>query len=234
MWWLGFPRAAIQCIVAPVCMLTCSGCGDRFEPPPRVVEVFDTQAPCDVTAGRFPLGRRFRFANDTRELSLRDDVEPFGSRAERHKRNLDLARFPWARDYVSSSSECLAENEREVRFAATSELGTLFVRTDTPRFRDLGVATDDEVEACIRLDPREAGCRVTVTPAVFEGRRRSLPRLLGLAHGYSESTLSFVAFAPEHLMDALCSELARLSGRSADSCVKTITPNNTAYEHWSP
>ena len=58
------------------------------------------------------------------------------------------------------------------------------------------------------------------------------PRL-GLAHGYTVSVLTFTAYAPEHLMDALCAEVARLGGTDPSRCVKTIERNDTKFDRWT-
>ncbi len=68
---------------------------------------------------------------------------------------------------------------------------------------------------------------------MFEGRREALANLLGLAHGYVNGTLGFVGFAPEHLMDALCFEVARLGVTDPRRCEKTVELNDTSFERWS-
>jgi len=143
----------------------------------------------------------------------------------------ELHPYGWQISYTDRWFECEGGGQRLVCLRAPR--GTLLFRPlDTPDYASIAHG-DDNACACVSWRKVDDSCEIRVNPVPFVAKRTVPPNAMNLAHGQTEGWLPFVAFAPEHWMDALCHELARLGGAQASACVKSVTPNDTIFARWA-
>jgi hypothetical protein len=208
-----------------------------FVAPPVVRESLTLDMPCKTVVDQLPVGEYLAFGPkafsepaSVVESAVREwpprTVEPEPQFISGEPLGFEIS-------YGQRWFDCASRGGRSICLVAPHS-SLMFTPGDTIHYsaiqhRDAGQFAC----ACVSWRDAGGGCAVQLEPVPFIAWRTVPPNAMNLAHGQTSGRLPFVAFAPEHWMDALCHELARVGGAQTSACVKSVTPNDTIFARWA-